>query len=199
MLTVQAADSATAARCMQVCSFKPPEKAVHLIFSTDSCHILMDGHDRSILICAILCEDDTEDQERPENNHPDAPARSNVARKAVRSAGECKMVLCQHLKPPSSAATENLRLRPAFGGKNQKFVAMGSSTGSLRLWHWPSNSMLTRLGGHSAAVNCVVWSPVDTQLMVSVSDDRTVRVWTAPAARHPQVEGRCPAFRSSKN
>jgi WD40 repeat protein len=183
---------------MQVCSFKPPEKAVHLIFSTDSRHILMDAHDRSILICAILSDDDTEDLQHPDHGHPGAPAHSNIDRKACRGAGLCKMLLRQHLKPPSSAAAENLRLRPAFGGKNQNFVAMGSSTGSLRLWHWPSNSMLTRLGGHSAAVNCVVWSPVDTRLMVSVSDDRTVRVWTAPAVRQAQVEGRCPTFRSSK-
>jgi WD40 repeat protein len=146
---------------MQVCSFKPPEPTVHTVFSADSKHLLLDAQDRSLVVCALSLE----------QVHP------------CTSETEWRLSLVHTLRTPafSNAATDqkrkSLRLRPTFGGKRGAFVAMGSSEGALRLWHWPSGTFLTEVSAHSGPVNCVAWSPTDPQLLVTASDDGTVGVW----------------------
>ena len=48
------------------------------------------------------------------------------------------------------------------------------------------------LSGHSRTVNCVTWNPVYPRVLVSASDDGTVRVW-GPAEKYrrppPSPEG----------
>ena len=48
------------------------------------------------------------------------------------------------------------------------------------------------LSGHSRTVNCVTWNPVYPRVLVSASDDGSVRVW-GPAEKYrrppPPVEG----------
>ena len=39
------------------------------------------------------------------------------------------------------------------------------------------------LSGHSRTVNCVTWNPVYPRVLVSASDDGTVRVW-GPAEKY---------------
>ena len=43
--------------------------------------------------------------------------------------------------------------------------------------------MIAVLSGHSRTVNCVTWNPVYPRVLVSASDDGTVRVW-GPAEKY---------------
>lgn len=45
------------------------------------------------------------------------------------------------------------------------------------MWHIKRELPIAILTGHSRTVNCVSWNPVYHQMMASVSDDCTVRIW----------------------
>lgn len=45
------------------------------------------------------------------------------------------------------------------------------------------------LSGHSRTVNCVAWNPVYPSILVSVSDDFTIRVW-GPKDKMPKPTGK---------
>lgn len=45
------------------------------------------------------------------------------------------------------------------------------------VWHIKRELPIATLTGHSRTVNCVSWNPVYHQMMASVSDDFTVRIW----------------------
>lgn len=45
------------------------------------------------------------------------------------------------------------------------------------VWHIKREMPIATLTGHSRTVNCVSWNPVYHQMMASVSDDCTVRIW----------------------
>jgi len=45
------------------------------------------------------------------------------------------------------------------------------------IWHIKRELPIATLTGHSRTVNCVSWNPVYHQMMASVSDDFTVRIW----------------------
>jgi WD40 repeat protein len=69
-------------------------------------------------------------------------------------------------------------LRCGFGGAMQQFVACGSEDASVAVWSRDRGELVARLsGGHAQVVNCVSWSPADARLLVTASDDQTVRVW----------------------
>lgn len=45
------------------------------------------------------------------------------------------------------------------------------------VWHIKREQPIATLIGHSRTVNCVSWNPVYHQMMASVSDDCSVRIW----------------------
>lgn len=45
------------------------------------------------------------------------------------------------------------------------------------MWDRHYRAKLATLMGHAGVVNCVAFNPVNQQMLVSVSDDHTVRVW----------------------
>ena len=70
-----------------------------------------------------------------------------------------------------------------FGGAGQNFVASGSEDNKVYIYHVKKESPIAVLTGHGRTVNCVAWNPVYPRVLVSTSDDCTVRVW-GPAERY---------------
>ncbi|KMQ87140.1 wd repeat-containing protein 26-like protein [Lasius niger] len=68
-------------------------------------------------------------------------------------------------------------IHSCFGGTNQDFIASGSEDTKVYIWHIKKELPIATLTGHSRTVNCVSWNPVYHQMMASVSDDFTVRIW----------------------
>ncbi|CAH1960149.1 unnamed protein product [Acanthoscelides obtectus] len=68
-------------------------------------------------------------------------------------------------------------IHSTFGGANQDFIASGSEDNQVYVYHIRNEQPIAVLTGHSRTVNSVSWNPVHHHMMVSVSDDCTVRVW----------------------
>lgn len=51
------------------------------------------------------------------------------------------------------------------------------SDNKVYVWHIKKELPIATLTGHSRTVNCVSWNPVYHQMMASVSDDCTIRIW----------------------
>ncbi|KAK1408781.1 hypothetical protein QVD17_40822 [Tagetes erecta] len=68
-------------------------------------------------------------------------------------------------------------VRACFGGLEQAFIASGSEDSQVYIWHRGSRELIETLRGHSGAVNCVSWNPVNPHMLASASDDRSIRIW----------------------
>jgi len=75
----------------------------------------------------------------------------------------------------------------SFGGANQSFVASGSEDTKVYIYHVNRAEPIQELSGHCRTVSCVSWNPVYHQILVSASDDQTVRVW-GPADKYRNTE-----------
>uniref|UniRef100_A0A915BZK0 LisH domain-containing protein n=1 Tax=Parascaris univalens TaxID=6257 RepID=A0A915BZK0_PARUN len=65
-----------------------------------------------------------------------------------------------------------------FGGAEHSYIATGSVDDKVHIWSHKSDRLIAKLSGHTGKVNAVAWNPVYQQLLVSCSDDSTIRVWT---------------------
>nr|XP_023018233.1 WD repeat-containing protein 26 [Leptinotarsa decemlineata] len=68
-------------------------------------------------------------------------------------------------------------IHSTFGGSNHDFIASGSEDYKVYVWNIRNEQPLAILQGHAKTVNCVAWNPVYHNMLVSVSDDHTIRVW----------------------
>ena len=67
-------------------------------------------------------------------------------------------------------------------GKNTVIISLflifsGAEDHCAHVWDRNFGTKLTTLKGHSNVVNCVAFNPVNQQMLVSASDDQTIRVW----------------------
>ncbi|XP_046387568.1 WD repeat-containing protein 26 [Ischnura elegans] len=79
-------------------------------------------------------------------------------------------------------------IHSCFGGVNQDFVASGSEDNKVYVWHIKRELPIATLTGHTRTVNCVAWNPVFHQMLASVSDDCTIRIW-GPAEKFRKTKG----------
>ena len=83
----------------------------------------------------------------------------------------------QILKGAQSSQAGRFVIRSAFGGANSAFVASGSESCLVHIWHRESSTLIASVEGHSATVNAVSWNPKDDHMMASASDDHRVVIW----------------------
>lgn len=81
-------------------------------------------------------------------------------------------------------------IHSCFGGANQDFIASGSEDNQVYIWHIRNEQPIATLTGHTRTVNCVAWNPVHPHMLVSVSDDCTIRIW-GPRDKVPKPTGEC--------
>ena len=53
----------------------------------------------------------------------------------------------------------------------------GAEDHYAHVWHRQAGGKLATLRGHTNVVNCVAFNPRDQRMLVSASDDHTIRVW----------------------
>ncbi|XP_022704734.1 WD repeat-containing protein 26-like [Varroa jacobsoni] len=68
-------------------------------------------------------------------------------------------------------------INSCFGGVDEKFIASGSEDSNVYIFNRCKETPIATLEGHTCTVNCVAWNPQFTDILASVSDDATVRIW----------------------
>ena len=56
-------------------------------------------------------------------------------------------------------------------------ISSGAEDHRVHVWDRHFGAKLATLEGHSDVVNCVAFNPVNEEMLVSASDDHTIRVW----------------------
>lgn len=85
----------------------------------------------------------------------------------------------QVIKRYNGHSQEKYYIKASFGGFGESFIASGSEDAQVYIWNRSTQSLVSNLNSHTSIVNCVAWSPVDNNLLVSGSDDYTVKIWDA--------------------
>lgn len=68
-------------------------------------------------------------------------------------------------------------IHSCFGGIDSQFIASGSEDSIVYVWHVNGEMPIAKLTGHADTVSCVSWNPIYHHMLVSASDDGTVRLW----------------------
>ena len=68
-------------------------------------------------------------------------------------------------------------IKAKFGGIEESLITAGSEDANIYMWHKNSTSIIKILEGHSSTVNTISFNPKDAQMLVSASDDHTLRIW----------------------
>ncbi|OQR77272.1 WD repeat-containing protein 26-like [Tropilaelaps mercedesae] len=68
-------------------------------------------------------------------------------------------------------------IHSCFGGIGDNFIASGSEDHKVYIFNRAKETPVEVLTGHTRTVNCVAWNPHFPQLLVSASDDGTLRLW----------------------
>lgn len=69
--------------------------------------------------------------------------------------------------------------------RNVSYFSFSILDTKVYVWNIKRELPIATLTGHSRTVNCVSWNPVYHQMMASVSDDCTVRIW-GPSSSTPE-------------
>ncbi|KAJ1915316.1 hypothetical protein IWQ60_008481 [Tieghemiomyces parasiticus] len=75
-------------------------------------------------------------------------------------------------------------LRPCFAGSDQLYVACGGEDGHIYAWSRLTGKPVANIKAHSGTVNTIAWSPANTNLFATASDDKTVKLWNAEYSRN---------------
>ncbi|CAK1601434.1 unnamed protein product [Parnassius mnemosyne] len=86
-------------------------------------------------------------------------------------------------------------IHACFGGAQQDFIASGSEDNKVYIWHMNGEEPIAVVSGHTRCVNAVSWNPVHHDVLVSASDDFTLRLWGPREARDPRDPPSPPAAR----
>ncbi|OWR49236.1 WD repeat-containing protein 26 [Danaus plexippus plexippus] len=68
-------------------------------------------------------------------------------------------------------------IHACFGGAHQDFIASGSEDNKVYIWHIDGEEPIAVVSGHTRCVNAVAWNPVHHDVLVSASDDYSLRLW----------------------
>ncbi|KAK6942341.1 WD40 repeat, partial [Dillenia turbinata] len=61
------------------------------------------------------------------------------------------------------------------------------------IWHRGTGELLQALPGHSGAVNCTSWNPVNPLMLASARDDHSIQIWRLDRVNLPCEGSRCNA------
>eukprot|EP00762_Andalucia_godoyi_P002996 ANDGO_04090.mRNA.1 putative WD repeat-containing protein C343.04c len=72
---------------------------------------------------------------------------------------------------------DRLVVRSAFAGADDRYLISGSEDDLIYVYSTQSGEILAKLSGHTASVNDVAYSPLMNGIIISCSDDGTLRLW----------------------
>ncbi|KAG9244522.1 WD domain-containing protein [Calycina marina] len=68
-------------------------------------------------------------------------------------------------------------IRSTLGGANESFVAIGSESGHIYIWHKEYGQLVEEINGHGGfSCNSISWNPVDPKMFASAGDDSKVKM-----------------------
>lgn len=107
-------------------------------------------------------------------NAADTMVLLNVANQGVHLWDIRARVLVRRFRGLSQG---HFTIHACFGGAQNDFIASGSEDNKVYIWHINGEEPIAVVGGHTRCVNAVSWNPVHHDVLVSASDDYSLRVW----------------------
>lgn len=103
------------------------------------------------------------------------PEKLNANNQKIRDSNDERIIDCG--QPPTALAF--LPKENPYSSKYgfAHFLVVGLQNGNLTVWNVELGELICRLSDHSGAVHGLTFDPVDCSVMVSCSEDRTLKVW----------------------